>query len=100
MSRLVLVSCVLVCLTLTSESARAQGFAVQRAEPAAPARPGAPAPREPVRYVMTISGGISLGAYEAGFNWALLRYLKRHRTGAAVPDAEVAPIELVAATGA
>ncbi len=33
-------------------------------------------PRQ-IPYALTISGGISLGAYEAGLNWALLRYLKQ-----------------------
>lgn len=28
---------------------------------------------------LTVNGGISMGAYEAGFNWALIRYLKSHR---------------------
>src|SRR5688572_14153114 len=30
---------------------------------------------------LTISGGISLGAYEAGLNWSLLRLLKTFKQG-------------------
>src|SRR5262245_31592929 len=40
-----------------------------------------PEPRE--RIGLVVSGGISLGAYEAGVNWALVRYIKRHRPGVA-----------------
>ncbi len=29
---------------------------------------------------MVLSGGVSLGAYEAGYNWALLRILKDIKT--------------------
>jgi predicted acylesterase/phospholipase RssA len=32
--------------------------------------------RQPRRYGLTISGGISLGAYEAGLNWGLLRLMR------------------------
>lgn len=32
-------------------------------------------------YAFTISGGVSLGSYEAGVNWVLLRGLSRARTG-------------------
>jgi len=89
---------VLAVVSLIAATARAQGFANQYQEKA-PGPPDAlPAPPKPVRYVMTISGGISLGAYEAGFNWTLLRHLKRHR--AVAPGSDLAPLELVAATGA
>ena len=75
---------VLAVVSLIAATARAQGFANQYQEKL-PGPPDAlPAPPKPVRYVMTISGGISLGAYEAGFNWTLLRHLKRHRAVAAV----------------
>jgi len=87
-----------VVLLLTAATARAQGFANQYQEKAPGPPDAAPAPPKPVRYVMTISGGISLGAYEAGFNWTLLRHLKRHR--AVAPGSNLAPLELVAATGA
>ena len=29
------------------------------------------------RYALTIAGGISLGAYESGVNWAIIRYFKK-----------------------
>ena len=32
---------------------------------------------EPMPFALTISGGISLGSYEAGVNWALVEYLKK-----------------------
>ena len=58
--------------------------------------------QSPDRYVLTISGGISLGAYEAGLNWALVRYLKLHAPGARLPGAAIpsAQAELVGVTGA
>jgi predicted acylesterase/phospholipase RssA len=47
------------------------------AVPAASVRPAtAPAGREFDTYALTISGGVSLGTYEAGLNWALVRYFK------------------------
>src|SRR5215203_1671809 len=92
---------VLAAVSLIAATARAQGFAAQRQEKLPGPPQDAPAgPLKPVRYVMTISGGISLGAYEAGFNWALLRHLKRHRAGSVQPGSDLAPLELVAATGA
>lgn len=45
--------------------------AVQAEEPVAPRRPS------PVAFV--VSGGVSLGAYEAGFLYAIVEALKRHR---------------------
>ncbi len=50
-------------------------------------------PRTPGGLVLAVSGGISLGSYEAGVNWAIVRAIKRSRRGRA-------PIPLVAATGA
>lgn len=35
-------------------------------------------PLSPRKYTLTISGGISLGAYEAGLNWAMVRIIKKH----------------------
>jgi len=32
-----------------------------------------------VPFALAIRGGVSLGAYESGFNWALLQYMKKHR---------------------
>jgi predicted acylesterase/phospholipase RssA len=31
-----------------------------------------------VPFALAIRGGVSLGSYESGFNWALLKYMKRH----------------------
>src|SRR5262245_31094401 len=101
MPRRALRACLFAVLALVSltATARGQGFAVQQQQkPTDPAAP--PAPPNPVRYVMTISGGISLGAYEAGFNWALLRHLKRNSAARVNPGSDIAPMELVAATGA
>ena len=38
-----------------------------------------PAQLTPIPYAMAISGGISLGAYEAGLNWTLVRAMKLAR---------------------
>jgi hypothetical protein len=100
MSRRLVRALLFVVVSLTAARARGQGFAVQRQEKLpGPADDAAPPPK-PVRYVMTISGGISLGAYEAGFNWALLKHLKRSRAGSGPAASDLAPLELVAATGA
>ena len=37
------------------------------------------AERKKVEFSMVISGGVSLGAYEAGYNWAAINILKRER---------------------
>jgi len=101
MSRRAVQTAVLAAVSLIAATARAQGFAAQRQEKMPGPPEAAPAgPPKPVRYVMTISGGISLGAYEAGFNWALLRHLKKHRADSVQPGSDLAPLELVAATGA
>lgn len=50
-------------------------------------------------YALTISGGVSLGAYEAGVNWALLRYLKSTRAVMRSQTNNLYP-DLVAITGA
>jgi len=31
-----------------------------------------------IPFALAIRGGVSLGSYESGFNWAVLQYLKRH----------------------
>lgn len=38
-----------------------------------------PATQNTIPYVLTISGGVSLGAYEAGLNWALVNYFKTEK---------------------
>jgi len=35
--------------------------------------------REPIDLSMVISGGVSLGAYEAGYNWAMVKMLSNAR---------------------
>ncbi|WP_041453608.1 patatin-like phospholipase family protein [Anaeromyxobacter dehalogenans] len=76
---------------------------------AAPARAGEPAPGErpasagaggrPDDLVaFTVSGGVSLGAYEAGLSWATVRYLATVREGRAEVGALFRP-RLAAVTG-
>lgn len=50
-------------------------------------------------YALTLSGGVSLGAYEAGINWALLRFLRRLAENNAKTETEVIP-DVAAITGA
>ncbi|MEM1437753.1 MAG: patatin-like phospholipase family protein [Pseudomonadota bacterium] len=57
---------------------------------------GSTAPGQERPFSMVIRGGASLGAYEAGVNWALLRLLKDLRDD---PQATIEP-ELYAAAGA
>ncbi|HYV67510.1 MAG TPA: hypothetical protein VE964_14795, partial [Myxococcales bacterium] len=45
---------------------------------AAPVPAAAADDRAEDRFALTISGGVSLGAYEAGLNWALVRFLRQH----------------------
>ena len=54
-----------------------------------------------VPYTLSISGGVSLGSYEAGLNWALLRYLRlrRQQNEAGVPYVRVQP-DLMSVSGA
>jgi hypothetical protein len=59
----------------------------------------AKASREAEPLALTISGGVSLGAYEAGLSWALVQYLKTSRA-MALKDPELRHPELVAASGA
>jgi hypothetical protein len=51
-----------------------------------------------VPFALSIRGGVSLGSYESGFNWALLQYLKKHRAEHKAPDEGY--ITLEAASGA
>src|SRR5262245_26617013 len=91
---------VLAVNSLLTGAARAQGCANQYQEKLPGPLDAVPAPPNPVRYVMTITGGISRGSYEAVFNLTLLRHLKRHRAASIAPGSNLAPLELVAATGA
>ncbi len=89
-------------LSLTAVSARAQQ--AERPTPTTPLTEAelAALPVHPL--TLTVSGGVSLGAYESGVNWALLYLLKLANepaswTGAPRPDS-LDRYELVVATGA
>lgn len=69
------------------------------AEPLLGKAPGVP-PTKERRIVLTISGGISLGSYEAGLNWALLRLIKASRSPSPPDGAFAYPMDLVAMTEA
>ena len=51
-----------------------------------------------IPFALAIRGGVSLGSYEAGFNWALLQYLKTLRVDRRAGDQSY--IELRATSGA
>ena len=53
-----------------------------------------------VPFSIAISGGISLGSYEAGLNWALLNYLKKRRNEIIENEPERLPPELMSSVGA
>jgi hypothetical protein len=75
-------------------------LATSLAMAAAPSRAQGAAPRAdytPVEF--TISGGISLGNYEAGLNWAVVRFIKMHQDDAALLAPQPPP-RMVVATGA
>jgi hypothetical protein len=55
-----------------------------------------PAPRQ---IALTVSGGISLGSYEAGYNWGLLRHVKARASEKWVPGAPPA-LEIIGVAGA
>ncbi|QSQ14434.1 patatin-like phospholipase family protein [Myxococcus landrumensis] len=63
------------------------------------ASPPAPRWRESEPFALTISGGVSLGAYEAGLSWALVRYLREIEKDAQANLSERHP-RLVTVTGA
>src|SRR5260370_7058910 len=66
----------------TASRSSMTGFAVlivglvAAAEPKALSAKQARRQRQMDPIVLTISGGVSLGAYEAGFDWTLLRFMK------------------------
>jgi hypothetical protein len=64
---------------------------------AAPAKADTPPRLGPDRqpYALTISGGVSLGSYEAGLNWVIVEDLRRRHAGERLPVPE-----LVGVTGA
>lgn len=51
-----------------------------------------------IPYALAVRGGVSLGSYEAGINWALIRYMKERRAEASGRGENHA--ELFAASGA
>ncbi|WP_338865063.1 patatin-like phospholipase family protein [Myxococcus stipitatus] len=67
--------------------------------PTVDASPPAPPRREAEPFALTISGGVSLGAYEAGLSWALVRYLRAIEEETRTDLSERHP-QLVTATGA
>jgi len=51
-----------------------------------------------IPFALAVRGGVSLGSYEAGFEWALLEYLKSARAGNRTADRGY--VDLVATSGA
>jgi predicted acylesterase/phospholipase RssA len=51
-----------------------------------------------VPFALAIRGGVSLGSYESGFNWALLQHIKKHRAENKARNGSY--IELKATSGA
>ncbi|HET7462593.1 MAG TPA: patatin-like phospholipase family protein, partial [Longimicrobium sp.] len=89
--RLFRVSATLPTLLLASVSAAAQ--------PSAPTPP--PADSQTVPVVLTISGGISLGSYQSGVNWALVNFFRHSYHSREFRDAYGVPAyRLAVATGA
>jgi len=68
---------------------------------AQPAAPGPPPDSQTVPVVLTISGGISLGSYQSGVNWALVEFFRHtyHNPGFRARYGNVG-YRLAAATGA
>ena len=50
------------------------------------------AEREKIKASMVISGGVSLGAYESGYNWAIINILKREKATSTVVDPELSAV--------
>ena len=50
------------------------------------------AEREKVNYSLVIAGGVSLGAYEAGYNWALIKMMAKIKSSDMVLDPELSSI--------
>lgn len=51
-------------------------------------------------FSLAISGGISLGSYEAGLNWALLKYMKTRRNEITASEPDTLFPELMSSVGA
>lgn len=54
--------------------------------------PSLHAEREKVNASLVISGGVSLGAYEAGYNWTLIRILTKVKTSSKLVDPDLRSI--------
>lgn len=50
------------------------------------------AEREKINYSLVIAGGVSLGAYEAGYNWALIKMMTKIKASDMVIDPELSSI--------
>lgn len=56
--------------------------------------------KDVIPFSLAISGGISLGSYEAGLNWALVKYLKTRRTEIISNEPDKLYPELTSSVGA
>src|SRR6266568_3094530 len=64
-----------------------------------PAKSGADRENKPtIPFSFAISGGVSLGAYEAGLNWGVVKYMKLHKND--VADPKILPPKLMSVSGA
>lgn len=59
-----------------------------------------PAVNDSIPFSLAISGGISLGSYESGLNWALVKYLKTRRNEITLSEPGKFPPELMSSVGA
>ncbi|HEB98461.1 MAG TPA: hypothetical protein ENJ05_03035, partial [Thiotrichales bacterium] len=57
-------------------------------------------PEPAKRYSLAISGGASMGAYEAGLNWGILHFLRRYGHADPVLGGENRPLTLTSMAGA
>ncbi len=80
-------------------SAETPAIPATEAPPAPPVMVGPEGPPMPVS--LSISGGVSLGAYEAGVTWGAVRYLRAWGDDRSMrPDPGDGPVSLVGITGA
>lgn len=54
----------------------------------------------PLRFAFAISGGASMGAYEAGLNWGLLTYIRRYPIDDLVLGGQTRPLDIASVAGA
>ena len=57
-------------------------------------------PTERQRVSIAISGGASKGAYEAGFNWAILKLVRESEELHTLSGGQIRPLELASVAGA